>query len=109
MKSSPYMSYAVKWKDQNNSWMVESILHRDNTCRIQTLNEEQNPTFYALIKEFNHMANTTIPPMLGNTSFNAAGEPLVYTIDDAIATLEKTPLEYLWLPETQELLRSPNV
>ena len=46
---------------------------------------------------------------IGNTSFNAAGGPLVHTIDDAIATLEKTPLEYLWLPETEELLRSPNV
>lgn len=108
MKSSPFMSYAVKLKDENNYWMIQSIIHQDDTCRIQTLTEEQNPVLYTLIKDFNSMANTTLPPMLGNTSFNAAGEPLVHTIDDAISTLENTPLEYLWLPETQELLRSPN-
>ena len=106
MKSSPYMSYAVKLKDEDEWWRIQSILHRDNTCRIQTLTEEQNPVFYSLIKAYGEEMGI---PCLGNTSFNAAGDPLVHTIDDAIATLEKTPLEYLWLPETEELLRSPNV
>lgn len=109
MKSSPYMSYAVKLKDKNNSWMFQSILHQDNTCRIQTLTQEQNPILYSLIKSCNNTYIIPYPPVLGNTSFNAAGDPLVHTIDDAIETMEKTPLEYLWLPETEELLCSPNV
>ena len=43
MKSSPFMSYAVKLKDYNNKEMISSILHNDDTCRIQTVSPEQNP------------------------------------------------------------------
>jgi predicted NodU family carbamoyl transferase len=47
--------------------------------------------------------------MLGNTSFNRAGEPLIHTIDDAIKALESDDfIEYLYLPEEGKLLFSPN-
>ena len=33
------------------------------------------------------------------TSFNLAGDPLVETIDDALVTLYRSKLKYLYLPE----------
>ena len=39
--------------------------------------------------------------MLFNTSFNLAGEPLVETLDDARSTIERSDLEYIYLPDLQ--------
>ena len=108
MKSSPFMSYAVKLKDPNNKHMMPSILHNDDTCRIQTVSPEQNPTLSKIIRAYNLIVPNH-PPILGNTSFNRAGEPLVHTIDDAIKALESDDfIEYLYLPEEGKLLFSPN-
>ena len=84
--------------------MIPSVLHVDNTCRIQTVTEEQNEHFYKLIEEFYRM--TTIP-ILFNTSFNLAGEPLVETIDDALKVLTTSELKYCWMPELNHLFHSP--
>jgi carbamoyltransferase len=40
---------------------------------------------------------------LFNTSFNLAGDPLVETLFDAIATLERSELKYMYLPEIGKL------
>ena len=108
MKSSPFMSYAVKLRDPKHGEMIPSILHNDNTCRIQTVSPEQNPTLSKLIRAYN-LVTPNHPPMLGNTSFNRAGEPLVHTIDDAINALKSDDfIEYLYLPEEGKILVSPN-
>lgn len=101
LDESPYMSYAIKFKTEEQSNRLSVISHR-NTCRIQTLKREQNPNFYELISNF-HSLNDN-PPVIGNTSFNLAGEPLVETFEDAIHTLEESLLEYLYLPEKKELV-----
>lgn len=104
MEDSPWMSYAVSIKNESDAELIPAIMHQDNTCRIQTLEKEQNSVFYDLIHEFWKSCDSRFPPILGNTSFNLAGEPLVHTIDDAIRSLENSDLEYLWLPETEELI-----
>lgn len=104
IEESPWMSYAVSIKNESDADLIPAIMHHDNTCRIQTLEREQNPTFYNLIEEFWKTCDGRFPPILGNTSFNLAGEPLVHTKDDAIRTLENSDLEYLWLPEEEELI-----
>ena len=58
-----------------------------------------------MIEEF---YNRTSVPMLFNTSFNLAGDPLVETIDDAINTLRKSDIEYLYLPDIGKLVKVPN-
>ena len=109
MKSSPFMSYAVKLRDPGHGGMISSILHNDDTCRIQTVSPEQNPTLSKIIRAYNLDGGSTIPPILGNTSFNRAGEPLIHTIDDAIKALKSDDfIEYLYLPEEGKLLFSPN-
>jgi carbamoyltransferase len=100
LKDSPYMMYAVKSLPHTFN-KIPSIIHVDGTCRIQTITKEQNLHYYNLIEEF--YSHTQVP-ILFNTSFNLAGEPLVRTLDDAIRTLENSDIEYLFIPEKMELI-----
>ena len=95
MKESPSMMYAVNCKDGVEK-KVPSVIHVDNTCRIQTVTKEQNEHFYNLIKAFEAKKKV---PMLFNTSFNLGGDPLVETLEDALDTLKRSKIEYLYLPE----------
>lgn len=101
IEESPFMMYAMKIKDEYVN-KVPAVSHVDGTCRVQTVKREQNPAYYDLIKEF---YNLTGIPMLLNTSFNLAGEPLVETFEDAIKTIKNSKIKYLYLPESQELLQ----
>ena len=108
MKSSPFMSYAVKLKNpEEYGNKINSILHNDYTCRIQTVNSEQNLELTNIIKTFKNILPNN-PPILGNTSFNRAGEPLIHTIDDAITSLKSNFIEYLYFPEEEKILYSSN-
>ena len=42
--------------------------------------------------------------MLLNTSFNIAGDPMVESPKDAINTLNKSKLKYLYFPEVKILI-----
>jgi len=100
LEESPFMMYAVNVVADKLD-KIPCITHVDDTCRVQTVNEEQNLHYYNLIKEFK---NITEVPVLFNTSFNLAGEPLVETIDDALSTLNRSDLSYLYLPELNLLV-----
>ena len=103
LKESPYMQYAIDAYDIAIE-KVPAIIHADNTCRIQTVTQEQNQHFYNLISCF---FEKTGVPMLMNTSFNLGGEPLVETFEDAIDTLRKSDIDYLYLPEIKTLVSIP--
>lgn len=100
LKESPYMSFAVD-AYQNAIDKVPSVIHVNNTCRVQTVTEKQNYHFYNLIKNF---YDKTKVPMLLNTSFNLAGEPLVEMFSDAIRVMDNSELKYLYLPEIKTLI-----
>lgn len=104
MKSSPTMMYAVNCQ-QGVEEKIPSIIHVDGTCRIQTVNREQNPHYYDIIKAFK---NRTGVPIVFNTSFNLGGEPLVETLEDALWTLQQSDIEYLYLPEYAKLIKVKN-
>jgi len=104
LKESPYMQYAID-AYKNAIEQVPAIIHADNTCRIQTVTQEQNHHFYNLISCF---FEKTGVPMLMNTSFNLGGEPLVETFDHAIKTLKNSMIEYLYLPEIETLVTVKN-
>ena len=111
------VSYKAEKKEKNNNkeWdkikeygnKINSILHNDYTCRIQTVNSEQNLELTNIIKSFKNILPNN-PPILGNTSFNRAGEPLIHTIDDAITSLKSNFIEYLYFPEEEKILYSSN-
>jgi len=104
MEESPHMMYAVEAKE-GVAEIIPSVIHVDNTCRVQTVTKEQNLHFYNLIQEFEKISSV---PILFNTSFNLAGDPLVETIEDAIDTLNRSEIEYLYLPEIQKLVKVLN-
>jgi len=95
IKESPWMSFAVKAK-QKAIDEVPAIIHVDNTCRIQTVTKEQNKHYYELIECFYKKTGT---PILFNTSFNLAGDALVETLADAYDTMNRSDINYLYLPE----------
>ena len=104
MEDSPYMMYAVNCQD-GVAEKIPSIIHVDGTCRIQTVTQEENNHYYALIKAF---YDRTGVPILFNTSFNLGGDPLVETLDDAVDTLVRSDIEYLYLPELGKLIKIAN-
>jgi len=100
LEESPFMMHAIDFKN-NKHGEVPAITHVDGTCRIQTVNENQNKNFYELIQEFYKVTGV---PILFNTSFNLAGEPLVETLEDALSSCFKSSIRYLYLPEIDILV-----
>ena len=95
IKETPFMCFAVPAKQKAKN-KVPGIIHVDGTCRIQTVTREQNKHYYDLIKEF---FKQTGVPILFNTSFNLAGEPLVETLEDAKDTVNRSNIDLLYTPE----------
>lgn len=104
LDESPTMMYAVNCLPGIED-KIPSIIHVDGSCRIQTVTKEQNKHYYELIEEFRKITNV---PILFNTSFNLGGDPLVETIDDALDTLRRSEIQYLYLPEINKLIKVPN-
>lgn len=61
--------------------LFKAALHIDNTARPNTVNKENNPLYYKLLKGF---YKKTGLPILLNTSFNRHGLPIVNTPYNAI-------------------------
>ena len=78
--------------------MVPGIVHVDSTCRIQTVN---NGFLYDLLQEFYKLTGC---PMLLNTSFNLAGQPLVQTKLQALEVLNNSELNHLYFVDENKLL-----
>ena len=104
MDETPFMMYAVELQDKAIG-ELPAVTHVDGTCRIQTVSEEQNKHYYDLINEFYKLSNV---PVLFNTSFNLAGQPLVESVFDAYQTLRDSSLEYVYFPEIGKLLYLAN-
>lgn len=73
---------------------IPAVTHVDYSARIQTVDKETNPVYYAVIEEF--YKNTDCPVII-NTSFNVRGEPIVCTPEDAYRCFMRTNIDYLIL------------
>ena len=89
---SPFMLNVVNAKKLAKD-IVPSVVHVDNTCRVQTVNQNENHHFYNLINEFKKITNV---PILLNTSFNE-NEPIVLTPEHAFNCFERTSMDCLVL------------
>jgi len=74
--------------------VVPAVCHVDQTARPQTVNKDENGTWYELIKAFK---DETGEGIILNTSFNLAGEPLVETPQDAIKSFALGGFKALYL------------
>ena len=99
LNRSPTMSYAVQTKEDKKN-LIPGVVHIDGTCRVQTV-EQDIPHLYEVIEEFYRYTKV---PMVLNTSFNLAGQPLVETPEDAFKTFEGSELDHLYFPEVHKLI-----
>ncbi|HEX2979875.1 MAG TPA: carbamoyltransferase C-terminal domain-containing protein [Anaerolineaceae bacterium] len=89
--SSPFMLFVYDVQP-DRAEQIPAVRHVDGTARIQTINREQNPPYYDLLKAFYEKTGV---PVLVNTSFNTRGEPIVCTPRDAVECFWTSPLDAL--------------
>jgi carbamoyltransferase len=68
---SPYMQYAVRCLKPE---LIPSVVHKDGTSRVQTVNKEQHPDLHELLLRWYKISGV---PVLLNTSLNIKGQPLL--------------------------------
>jgi carbamoyltransferase len=71
---------------------IPAVTHVDYSARIQTVHQETNPRYHALISRFKALTGC---PVIVNTSFNVRGEPIVCTPEDAFRCFMGTDIEVL--------------
>lgn len=92
-RSLPYMLFVLPVRPERRS-VIPAVVHVDGTARVQTVSRRTNPLFHRLISEFGRRTGV---PVLLNTSFNDAGEPIVCSPSEAIRCFRGTGLDALVL------------
>jgi len=64
--------------------------------------DQTNKHYYNLLRE---VYKVTKVPMLVNTSLNLPGEVLVETMQDLKDLFDKSPLNYIYLPEIGKMIK----
>ena len=86
------MQFAVQAKSKAKKF-IPSVVHEDNTSRIQiVLKEKMN-----VITNLKKLKEKSGIGIVLNTSFNLKGEPIVNTPEDAIRTFYSSGLDVLCL------------
>lgn len=91
VQDSPYMLFATTVKEEYKN-QIPSVVHIDDTARIQSVSKSTDLFMYKLLLQYAKLAGV---PILLNTSFNVANEPIVESPMDAIETFLKTEMDYL--------------
>jgi carbamoyltransferase len=88
---SPYMLLVApvrpEWRD-----VIPSVVHEDNSARIQTVCARSNRAFYQLLQEFKRITGLGV---LLNTSFNKRRMPIVETPENAMDVYLNSALDVL--------------
>jgi carbamoyltransferase len=71
---------------------LPAITHLDYSARLQTVNKEKKPDYYAVIAEFEALTGCAV---VVNTSFNVRGEPIICTPEDAYRCFMRTEMDVL--------------
>lgn len=79
-RRSPFMLEVLAGRDDKRH-LMPAVLHLDGTARLQTVARHDEPELHALISAFHERFGV---PILGNTSLNDKGEPLVDTAAEAL-------------------------
>lgn len=90
---SPHMLQVVPVREERRE-QIPAVTHVDGTARLQTVRREDNPAYHAIIEAF---ADLTGVPVLLNTSFNRAGQPMVPSAAQAARTFVESGMDYLMM------------
>jgi carbamoyltransferase len=93
VESNPsyFMSFVADVREAKRA-IIPAVTHVDGSARYQVLREQDNASLFKLIRAFERITGI---PMLLNTSFNRAGEPLVETPLDAARCVVNSTADYL--------------
>src|ERR687884_501458 len=76
-----------EWRTQ-----LAAVTHVDGSARVQVLDRDMAPRLHALLEAYGR--RTAIPVLL-NTSFNVAGEPIVTTALEGYMTFRRCAIDVL--------------
>jgi carbamoyltransferase len=82
-----------EWRER-----LAAITHVDGTARVQTLERGVAPRLYDLIQAYGRLSGI---PVLLNTSFNLAGEPIVCTAQEGYSTFRRSGVDLLIVGNTR--------
>jgi carbamoyltransferase len=88
-QESPFMLLVAQVRKPE---AIPGVTHVDGSARLQTLDRSTNPGLHAVLESFDALTGC---PVLLNTSFNVAGQPIVETPEDAVAAFRGMRLDYL--------------
>lgn len=91
--NSPYMLFTASVKKDYKE-KLPGIAHVDGTARIEAISKDEDQFLFELLKKFKNVSGF---PILLNTSFNLAGEPIVESPKDAIKTFHCSNIDFLIL------------
>ena len=88
-----------QWREK-----LAAVTHVDGTARVQTVERAMAPRLYALLEAYGEI--TGIPVLL-NTSFNLAGEPIVNRVVEGYVTFRRAGIDVLVAGQTRATKRAP--
>ena len=71
---------------------LAAVTHVDGTARVQAVDREMAPRFHALLRAYGALSGI---PVLLNTSFNLAGEPIVNRAVEGYSTFRRSGIDVL--------------
>jgi carbamoyltransferase len=71
---------------------LAAITHVDGTARVQALSKDMAPRLYELLQAYGERSGV---PVLLNTSFNLAGEPIVNRVVEGYSTFRRSGIDVL--------------
>lgn len=92
-EASPFMLLVNTIKPEYET-LLDAVVHKNSTSRVQTVTREDDPLYYGLLQAFKRHSGHGI---LLNTSFNKRGMPIVESPSDAIDFFMNSKLNYLVL------------
>jgi carbamoyltransferase len=87
-----------EWREK-----LAAITHVDGTARVQTLERNMAPRLYALLEAYERLSGI---PVLLNTSFNLAGEPIVNRAVEGYLTFRRCGIDVLVAGQTRVTKRA---
>jgi carbamoyltransferase len=82
-----------EWRER-----LQAVTHIDGTARVQALERDMAPRVYALLDAYGRRSGI---PVLLNTSFNLAGEPIVNRVIEGYSTFLRSGIDVLIADRTR--------
>ena len=91
---SPFMMMSYDTVPERRSEFKAAMHQADYTARPQILSQDENPSYYKILKKFEELTGRGI---LLNTSYNLHGYPIACGAKEAIWVMDNSGLKYLAL------------